>query len=56
MRIYCPDSGESVEFVECTACGGLGYHEIYINEYDLHDEICGECHGDGVVESGEGDE
>lgn len=51
MKLIDSDSREAVEFMECPSCAGLGFNEIYYNEYDIIDAPCYECNGDGVVEA-----
>jgi len=41
---------ENTPMVECPACDGSGVYERYINEWDIHDEICLRCEGDGKIE------
>lgn len=31
----------------CTSCGGQGYNDVYINEYDMEEILCTACDGTG---------
>lgn len=50
MKIYDNVSGEATEFIECIACNGIGYHDVYYTEYDLDSVECLECDGNGIIE------
>jgi DnaJ-class molecular chaperone len=41
----------SIPLTVCKACDGLGYHDIYQNEYDITEETCELCGGEGEIEN-----
>lgn len=51
MKLIDSYSREAVEFMECSSCAGLGFVEVYYNEYDIVDEPCIECNGNGVIKA-----
>jgi len=36
--------------MRCPSCDGLGYFEMFYDQYDLHDEPCVECDGTGEID------
>ena len=50
MKLTDPDSGEITRFIECEVCQGIGYIEHYTDEYDIYEERCETCGGEGVIE------
>jgi hypothetical protein len=49
--LVCPKCGYYAEYIDCDACGGEGYFEVYDDDplwYDPGDtELCHQCAGKG---------